>query len=59
MRLHYPEDIYFTRGIMAHFNNEAELMGMLGHEVGHVAARHSVALQLVMFNHIGINKSPS
>jgi len=33
--------IYFTRGIMAHFNNEAEFAGVLGHEIGHVAARHS------------------
>ena len=55
MRLHYPEDIYFTRGIMAHFNNEAELMGMLGHEVGHVAARHSVAQQRnQLFGQLGL-----
>ena len=33
--------VYFTRGIMAHFNNEAEFMGVLGHEIGHVTARHS------------------
>ncbi|TAK48846.1 MAG: peptidase M48 [Saprospiraceae bacterium] len=33
--------VYFTRGIMAHFNNEAEFAGVLGHEIGHVAARHS------------------
>lgn len=37
--------VYFTRGIMAHFNNEAEFAGVLGHEIGHVAARHSVAQQ--------------
>ncbi len=37
--------IYFTRGIMANFNNEAQLMGVLGHEIGHVAARHTVAQQ--------------
>lgn len=37
--------IYFTRGIMAHFNNEAEMAGVLGHELGHVTARHSVAQQ--------------
>ena len=35
--------IYFTRGIMAHFNNEAEFIGVLGHEIGHVTARHSAA----------------
>lgn len=33
--------VYFTRGIMAYFNNEAEFAGVLGHEIGHVAARHS------------------
>lgn len=37
--------VYFTRGIMAHFNNEAEFAGVLGHEIGHVAARHSVEQQ--------------
>lgn len=34
--------IYITRGIMAYFNSEAELAGVLGHELGHVTARHSV-----------------
>src|SRR5687767_9786873 len=33
--------VYFTRGIMGHFNNEAEFAGVLGHEIGHVTARHS------------------
>ncbi|OAQ42077.1 peptidase M48 [Pedobacter psychrophilus] len=37
--------VYFTRGIMAHFNNEAEFAGVLGHEIGHVTARHSVTQQ--------------
>lgn len=37
--------VYFTRGIMAHFNNEAEFMGVLGHEIGHVTARHSARQQ--------------
>jgi predicted Zn-dependent protease len=37
--------IYFTRGILAQFNNEAELMGVLGHEMGHITARHSVSRQ--------------
>lgn len=47
--------VYFTRGIMAHFNNEAELMGVLGHEVGHVAARHSVAQQRnQLFGQLGL-----
>jgi predicted Zn-dependent protease len=35
--------VYFTRGIMAHFNNEAQFMGVLGHEIGHITARHSVS----------------
>ena len=33
--------IYVTRGILAHLNSEAELAGVIGHEIGHVAARHS------------------
>jgi predicted Zn-dependent protease len=37
--------IYLTRGILAQFNNEAELMGVLGHEMGHITARHSVSQQ--------------
>ncbi len=34
--------IYVTRGLLAHMNSEAELATVLGHEVGHVTARHSV-----------------
>jgi predicted Zn-dependent protease len=37
--------VYFTRGIMANFNSEADFAGVLGHEIGHIAARHSVAQQ--------------
>ena len=33
--------IYFTRGILPFLDNEAELAGVMGHEVGHVTARHS------------------
>lgn len=33
--------IYVTRQLVALMNNEAELASVLGHEVGHVAARHS------------------
>ncbi len=34
--------IFVTRGILTHMNNEAELVGVLGHEIGHVTAKHSV-----------------
>jgi len=33
--------VHITRGLMALANNEAELAGVLGHEMGHVVARHS------------------
>lgn len=35
--------IYVTRGILPFLRNEAELAAVLGHETGHVAARHSAA----------------
>ncbi|MGF7153066.1 M48 family metalloprotease [Novosphingobium gossypii] len=37
--------IYVTRQLTALMNDEAELAGVLGHEVGHVAARHSAQRQ--------------
>lgn len=37
--------VYITRGIMNYLNNEAELAAVLGHEVGHVTARHPVRQQ--------------
>lgn len=33
--------VYVTRGIMAYLDSEAELAGVMGHEIGHVTARHS------------------
>ncbi|HLM67311.1 MAG TPA: M48 family metalloprotease, partial [Longimicrobium sp.] len=32
--------VYVTRGMLAHLDNEAQLAVVLGHEIGHVAARH-------------------
>jgi predicted Zn-dependent protease len=33
--------VYITRGIMAYMESEADLAGVIGHEIGHVTARHS------------------
>jgi predicted Zn-dependent protease len=35
--------IYVTRGIMAHLRSEAELVAVVGHEIGHVTGRHSAS----------------
>lgn len=32
--------VYVTRGLLAYMDNEADLAGVLGHEIGHVTARH-------------------
>jgi len=32
--------VYLTRGILAYLNDEAELAGVIGHELGHENARH-------------------
>ncbi len=37
--------IYITRGLMAYLSSEAELAAVLGHEIGHVTARHGVRQQ--------------
>ncbi|AYC34613.1 peptidase M48 Ste24p [Pseudomonas cavernae] len=37
--------IYIHRGLLAYLNSEAELAAVLGHEVGHVTARHGVQQQ--------------
>lgn len=34
--------IFLTRGLMTHLTSEAELVSVLGHEIGHVTGRHSV-----------------
>lgn len=33
--------VYVTRGILSRINSEAELAALLGHEIGHVTARHT------------------
>ena len=40
-----PGYVYITRGLMAYLNSEAELVAVLGHEVGHITARHAVRQQ--------------
>jgi predicted Zn-dependent protease len=35
--------IFITRGIITNMNSEAELASVLGHEIGHVTARHSAS----------------
>jgi predicted Zn-dependent protease len=34
--------IFVTRGLLTHMTNEAQLASVLGHEIAHVTARHSV-----------------
>ena len=36
--------IFITRGLVGLMGNEAELVSVLGHEIGHVTARHSVVM---------------
>lgn len=38
--------IYVTRGILAQCNSEAELAGVVGHEIAHVTARHHAQQQV-------------
>ncbi len=37
--------IYITRGLMSYLNSESQLAAVLGHEIGHVTARHGVRQQ--------------
>ncbi len=36
-----PGYVYITRGLLARLDSEAELAGVLGHELGHITARHT------------------
>lgn len=50
--------VYVTRGLLALAQNEAEVAGVLGHEIGHVVARHTAArisrAQMTQFGLIGL-----
>jgi predicted Zn-dependent protease len=35
--------VYMTRGILAHFDSEAQMAAVVGHEIGHITARHSAS----------------
>jgi predicted Zn-dependent protease len=35
--------VFVTRGLLTHITNEAELAAVLGHEIGHITAKHSVS----------------
>tara|TARA_R110000824_G_scaffold336_3_gene1941 strand:+ start:97257 stop:98711 length:1455 start_codon:yes stop_codon:yes gene_type:complete len=37
--------VYINRGLIAYLNSEDQLAAVLGHEIGHVTARHSVRQQ--------------
>ncbi len=50
--------VYICRGLLAYLNSEAELAAVMGHEIGHVNARHSVerqSKQVCLSNCIGIS----
>lgn len=36
-----PGHVAFSRGLLPYLQNEAQLVSIIGHEVGHVAARHT------------------
>jgi len=48
--------VYITRGLLAYLNNEAQLAGVLGHELGHINARHTAKqMTYSMLAQIGMN----
>ena len=38
-------NVYINRGLLVNVNSEAELAGVLGHEIGHITARHPARRQ--------------
>lgn len=36
--------VYVTRGLMSYLTSEAELAAVMGHEIGHITARHTVSM---------------
>ena len=38
-------NVYINRGLLINLNSEAELAGVLGHEIGHITARHPARRQ--------------
>lgn len=38
-------NVYVNRGLLVHLNSEAELAGVIGHEIGHITARHPARRQ--------------
>jgi predicted Zn-dependent protease len=38
-------NVYVNRGLLVNINSEAELAGVLGHEIGHITARHPARRQ--------------
>lgn len=48
--------VFITRGLLARFSNEAQVAGVLGHEIGHVTARHvDERLSQTMVTQLGLS----
>ncbi|MFC1517107.1 M48 family metalloprotease [Candidatus Margulisiibacteriota bacterium] len=46
--------VYVTRGILERMNSEDELASVLGHEIGHVSARHSMQRMSQQYGLMGV-----
>ena len=54
--------VFITRGILAYFNSEAELISVIGHETGHITARHTareMSRQELMVGALGVGSALS